>query len=335
MNVKNIKGSLKFDSGQFLGYALWKQSDGFHLRWTTKGKKVYTFQGKIVCQKKLKISRKVRLETEDRINEIENNVIEWQTTSQNKVVGLNFRTPGNFTIELRINNKKIKPKMIFLGPEMIHPEKNPFTITCVIGEDKLQAMQNSKAKAKYEPTPELEPVYEPTPEPVYEPTSEPEPELEPKPTYKPTPEPEPESEPEPTYKSIPEPKPEPTYKNIPEPELIYEPTPELESEPIYEPTSEPKPEPEPTYKYIPEPEPKHTYESIPEPKPEPTYKHTPEPEQIYESTPEPELIYEPTPEPVYEPTSEPEPEPKPKPTLKTQRDDHPEITKQDIVAQKK
>ena len=39
MNVKEIKGHINFSSGQFLGYVLWKQSDGFHLRWTTKGKK--------------------------------------------------------------------------------------------------------------------------------------------------------------------------------------------------------------------------------------------------------------------------------------------------------
>ena len=186
MNVKSIKGRLKLDSGQFLGYALWKQLDGFHLRWTTKGKKAYTFQGKIVCQKKLKIVRKVRLETGDDINEIENNVIEWKTISQSKVVGLNFLTPGNFTIELRINNKKIKPKMIFLGPEMIHPEKNPFTIIHVIDEDTFQTRQKPKRKAEYESTPEPEPVYEPIPEP--------EPEPEPEPVSEFTPEPESEAE---------------------------------------------------------------------------------------------------------------------------------------------
>lgn len=76
MNVNDIKARLKLDPGQFLGYVLWNQTDGFHLRWTTKGKKVYTFQGKITCQKKLKITRKIRLDTGDRIDEMENNVIE-------------------------------------------------------------------------------------------------------------------------------------------------------------------------------------------------------------------------------------------------------------------
>ncbi|MHA2268566.1 MAG: hypothetical protein ACXAB8_12275 [Promethearchaeota archaeon] len=152
MNVKDIKGRLKIDSGQFSGYALWKQSNGFILRWTAKGKKAYRFQGKILCEKKLKITRKVRLRGVDRIDEIENNIIEWQTTLQNRVVGLNFLTPGDLTIELRINKKKVKPKMIFLGPEMVHPKKNPFTIIHVIDEDELQTI----------------PKIEPEPEPTYE-----------------------------------------------------------------------------------------------------------------------------------------------------------------------
>ncbi|MHA1986106.1 MAG: hypothetical protein ACW98D_05640, partial [Promethearchaeota archaeon] len=197
MNVNNIKGRLKLESGQFLGYALWKQSDGFHIRWITKGKKSYSFQGKITCQKKLKIYRKVRLEPGDEINEMENNMIEWQTTSKNKVVGLIFLTPGNFTVELRINRKKIKPKMIFLGPEMTHPKKNPFTIIHDIDENNLQTRQQPKGKENNEVTtqPVSEPIYEPTPEP------------EPEPIYEPSPEPEPE--PEPTYEPSPEPEPEP------------------------------------------------------------------------------------------------------------------------------
>ena len=47
MKVNNLKGRPNFSSGQFLGYVLWKQTDGFHLRWTTKGdKKKKPFRGK-------------------------------------------------------------------------------------------------------------------------------------------------------------------------------------------------------------------------------------------------------------------------------------------------
>ena len=59
MNVRELKGRTKFESGKFLGYVLWKQSDGFHLRWTTKGGKSHNFQGKLVYQTKLKILRKL------------------------------------------------------------------------------------------------------------------------------------------------------------------------------------------------------------------------------------------------------------------------------------
>jgi len=323
MNVKNIKGSLKLDSGQFLGYVLWKQSDGFHLRWTTKGKKVYTFQGKIVCQEKLKIYRKVRLKPEDEINEVENNVIEWQTTSQNKVVGLNFLTPGNFTLELRINSKKIKPKKIFLGPKMIHPKKNPFTLIHVIDEDELQTIQKPKAKTKYEPTPEPTPEPEPELEPFHEPIAEPEPES----IHEPIAEPEPESIHEPIAE--PEPELEPFHEPIaePEPESIHEPIPEPEPElePFHEPIAEP--EPESIHEPIPEPEPEPNYESTSEPESEPNYKPIPEPE--------PEPIYEPTlepePKPIYETTLELEPKPINEPMLELESEKDENEKKTEII----
>ncbi|MFX0179454.1 MAG: hypothetical protein ACFE78_04640, partial [Candidatus Hodarchaeota archaeon] len=77
MNVKNIIGRPRFKSGEFLGYVLWKQSDGFHLKWIRKGGKTYNFQGKITSDKKL--AKKVRLLIGDRIEKAEKNTIEWNT----------------------------------------------------------------------------------------------------------------------------------------------------------------------------------------------------------------------------------------------------------------
>ena len=224
MDANNIKGRPKFTSGQFLGYVLWKQSDGFHLRWITEGTKSNNFQGKITSQTKLKITKRVRFETADKINETEN-TIEWNTALQDQIDGVDFLTPGNFTVELRINKKKIKSKSIFLGGQMVQPEKNPFTIIQLHAEKKVKI---DKKKAKKEAMRKVEkevkePLPEPEPEPVYEPIPEPEP--EPEPVYEPAPEPEPEPAPEPVYEPTPEPEPEP----------VYEPTPEPEPEPVYEP----------------------------------------------------------------------------------------------------
>jgi len=251
MNVKDLIGRPKFDSGQFLGYLLWKQSDGFHLRWSKKGTKEYYFEGKIISE--TRIAQKLRIGTTDRLNESENRTIEWNTKKDEKMDGVDFLTGNNFKVELKINKKKVKPKNIFLGPKMINPEKNPFTVTGTVTE-----IQEPIYKPKPEPVyePESEPTYEPEPEPTYEP--------EPEPTYEPEPEPEPvyELEPEPTY----EPEPEPTYE--PEPEPTYEPEPE----PTYEPEPEPTHEPEPEPTYEPEPEP----ESESEPKFKPEQKGEPE-----------------------------------------------------------
>ncbi len=124
MNVNNIKGRPKFTPGQFLGYILWKQTDGFHLRWTAKGKKAYNFQGKIIFHPKLQITKIVSPETGIKIQETGEKTIQWNIIEKTKINGLDFVTPGNFTLELRINKKKIKAKSIFLGSEMIKPEGN-------------------------------------------------------------------------------------------------------------------------------------------------------------------------------------------------------------------
>ncbi|MBY8981032.1 MAG: hypothetical protein KGD72_11625, partial [Candidatus Lokiarchaeota archaeon] len=97
------------------------------LRWTTKGKKENQFQGKIIFQTKVLITKKLRPETKDFIKKSDSKTIEWDTILKNDFDGVDFLTPGNFELELRIDNKKIKPKSIFLGPQMIQPESNPFT----------------------------------------------------------------------------------------------------------------------------------------------------------------------------------------------------------------
>ena len=104
MNVKEIKGRTDFSSGQFLGYVFWKHSDGFHLRWTTKGKKEHDFQGKIIFQTKVLLTKKLRPESKDDIKQSESKTIEWDTTLKNDIDGVDFLTPGNFNLCIIIIN---------------------------------------------------------------------------------------------------------------------------------------------------------------------------------------------------------------------------------------
>jgi hypothetical protein len=236
MNVKDLKGKPDYDLKNFSGYMLWKQSNGFHLRWMTKKWKKSSFQGTLSYQDKIMITKKENIQNEDTLTKEGKKIIKWDVKGQDQLVGFNFLTPKSFTLDIRINNKKVKPKEIYLGPEMQNPDENPFIVE--------QPVKKKIIEPIYEPEPE--PVYEPEPEPVYEPESEPEPIYEP--------EPEPLYEPEPVY----EPEPEPVYE--PEPESVYEPEPE----PVYEPESEPEPvyEPEPEPVYEPEPEPERIYDSL-------------------------------------------------------------------------
>ena len=76
MNVKELLGHPDFTPGKFSGYVLWKQSDGFHLIWVNKKKKKQTFQGKITCSDKVKITKVKSKENVYKINETQKNTIE-------------------------------------------------------------------------------------------------------------------------------------------------------------------------------------------------------------------------------------------------------------------
>jgi len=300
MYVKEIKGRADFEGKDILGYILWKQSDGFHLRWTSSEKKAVKFQGKITYTDKFRIINKIELNEEEKINKTGKNSVEWFSELKKATEGLDFLTPGDFTIDLKINKKRAKPINIFLGSKMMHPENNPFDVIQIIKKYTTQ-------EPEYEPKPEAtpEPVYETEPEATPEPVYEPETEATPEPEY----EPEPEATPEPVYETEPETTSEPEYE--PEPEA----TPEILIDDInirlgqwltqlvtyrnFEPKEEKKSE------FVSKHKPATTPESVYEPEPEPAYvqpvEPVYEPEYVYKSKPEPisEVLY--IPEPVSEP----------------------------------
>ncbi|MFX1281785.1 MAG: hypothetical protein ACFFA3_20720, partial [Promethearchaeota archaeon] len=164
MKVYNLKGRPNFSSGQFLGYVMWKQTDGFHLRWTTKGDKKKTFQGKISYQDKLKVTRITRPETEVKIQKSTKKLIQWSTTERGKINGFDFFATGNFAVELRVNNKKIKPKRIFLGQLIERPRNNPFIIFQYTSADEKIIEKDFMRKLR-EKSRDLREV---KPEPIYE-----------------------------------------------------------------------------------------------------------------------------------------------------------------------
>ncbi|MFX1323870.1 MAG: hypothetical protein ACFE8N_02865 [Promethearchaeota archaeon] len=222
MNVNNIKGRPKFSVGQILGYIIWRQTDGFHLRWLIEGKKPHKFTGKIVFQNKLNITKIVKPASKVKIYQLKNDVIQWETIEKDKINGLDFISSGTFTLELKIDKKLVKPKMIFLGPGMLNPEDNPFTIEQLTSEeallfDKKEYERDIKEKLKDKPK---GPLIEIEPEPIYNLVSRMQPIFE----SIPEPTPKPEPEPKPVYESIPKPEPEPkpVYESIPKPELKTE-----------------------------------------------------------------------------------------------------------------
>jgi hypothetical protein len=294
MNVKELKGKPSINLKKFSGYLLWKKSNGFHIRWMTKKGKKDTFQGILTYQDKIMITEKINIQSEDKLSKKEGKTLKWEVKGQDQLVGFTFLTPRSFTLELKVNNKNLKPNKIFIGPNMLNPEDNPFMVDRPI--------------RKIVPKPVLSSI--PESKPIFESSVE----LESEPLDDTAPVPESKTEKSEVFPA------EPEYKPVTEPEPLDDTglAPESETERIkeipIEPEYKPVPEPEPLYEEVPES--RSEVENIVESANGPIYDLARESESNYE--PETEKIVEAESEPIFESEEEPFYDSEPKTGLNTE-----------------
>ena len=127
--VETLQEEPQFGPGSALGYFLWHDADGFHMRWTTKGKR-HMFSGKIVASEEILKFVPVELERSDKaFVGPERKTIRWSTRAKGGIDGFDFRIQGKIiTVYLEIDNKKTKTAQIWLGNSKVHPKSNPFKV---------------------------------------------------------------------------------------------------------------------------------------------------------------------------------------------------------------
>lgn len=122
-----FRGQPDVRAGEALGYFVWFDGDGWHVRWTTRGR-TRRFAGLVSSDSTLYDVRRVRMERGD-LTARGPNVVAWEAGNTGHLDGFDFRANGDrLTFTLRIDGTPAAVSQIFIGDREAHPGGNPFTV---------------------------------------------------------------------------------------------------------------------------------------------------------------------------------------------------------------
>jgi hypothetical protein len=124
-----VRGRPAIEEGKVLGYFIWADQEGFHLRWCTDGKP-YLFTGRIDTDKPVKEIKDVRDEPGGWARIYGGRIVMFSKTSRGQVDGLDLVIPRGrlVQIEFHIDGLEPTPEQIFLGEKGQHPRGVPLKI---------------------------------------------------------------------------------------------------------------------------------------------------------------------------------------------------------------
>ena len=124
-----VRGQPGIEEGKVLGYFIWVDQEGFHLRWCTDGKP-YLFTGRIDTDKPIKELTDVREESGGWAKIYGTRIVMFSKTSRGQVDGIDLKIPGGriVQIEFHIDGLEPTPEQIFLGDKGQHPKGVPLKI---------------------------------------------------------------------------------------------------------------------------------------------------------------------------------------------------------------
>ena len=124
-----VRGQPTIEEGKVVGYFIWVDKEGFHLRWCTDGKP-FLFTGRIDADKPIKEIKDVREEPGGWAKIYGNRIVMFSKTSRGQIDGLDLSIPQGriVQIEFHIDGIEPKPEQIFLGEKGAHPKGVPLKI---------------------------------------------------------------------------------------------------------------------------------------------------------------------------------------------------------------
>jgi len=126
---EDFQGRPKFKVGSELGAFVWHDEDGQHVRFTTKGKVVRKFAGKVCSEKIVKLDP-FELEPADSATiGPEGHCVRFDFTTDGAVDGFDFRAEGAVvTFDFQQDGKQMATGLIRVGAKNKHPVESPFVL---------------------------------------------------------------------------------------------------------------------------------------------------------------------------------------------------------------
>ncbi len=126
---EDFQGRPKFKVGAELGAFVWHDEDGQHVRFTTKGKIVRKFSGKVCGEKVVKLDP-FELEPADSASiGPEGHCVHFDFTTDGAVDGFDFRAEGAvLTYDFQQDGTQMAVGLIRIGAKNKHPNQSPFVL---------------------------------------------------------------------------------------------------------------------------------------------------------------------------------------------------------------
>ncbi len=126
---EDFQGRPEFKVGHALGAFVWHDEDGQHVRFTTHGKVVRKFAGKVCTEKILKLDG-FELEGADSAKiGPEGHCVHFDFTTDGVVDGFDFRAEGAvITYDFNMDGKQMEVGKIHIGRNSKHPHESPFVL---------------------------------------------------------------------------------------------------------------------------------------------------------------------------------------------------------------
>jgi hypothetical protein len=124
------QGRPDFTKGEALGYFVWRDAEGWHVRWTTKGKR-RTFSGTVSCDGAFMQFAPVAKGRRDYVKKVAEHTIKFDTVVEGGMDGIDFRlSPSTETVtfDLLMDGERVAPELVRVGAGKTRPPKVPFSI---------------------------------------------------------------------------------------------------------------------------------------------------------------------------------------------------------------
>jgi hypothetical protein len=127
---KYWEGRPDFTVGEATGYFIWQDTEGWHIRWTTKGKK-HLFSGTITCDENFVHFKAISRDKTDYIKQVSSQVIRFDAKATGGADGIDFRLSPSTTVvefDLRTDGSPAPLESIRIGRGKHRPESMPLRI---------------------------------------------------------------------------------------------------------------------------------------------------------------------------------------------------------------